>query len=141
MNPQDIIELPRTLATDILAHAQQGGEKEICGLISINHDNHGEKFHHYPIPNIAKDPQHRYDMEPQGLIAAMRDMRQRNHELFAIYHSHPSSPAQPSITDLKEAHYPDAVYLIISLNTKGVVEIRAFRLLGNQSNEIPLVLY
>ena len=55
-------------------------------------------------------------------------MREQQEELFAIYHSHPTAPAEPSATDLEMANYPDALYLIISLNTKGVLEMRGFRL-------------
>ena len=55
-------------------------------------------------------------------------MRDKNEELFAIYHSHPTAPAIPSATDIKLATYPDAVFLIISLNTKGVLELRGFKI-------------
>jgi len=71
---------------------------------------------------------------------ALRLMRERGEELFAIYHSHPSSPATPSIIDLEEAGYPEALYLIISLNTKGVLEVRGFRLNGHDAKEVPLEL-
>jgi len=140
MTTTDIIEIPRLLATEILAHAQQGDDREVCGLISTSHDKNAEAFHCHPIPNTATDPQHRYDMEPESLIEAMREMRDNQRELFAIYHSHPSSPAIPSIIDLKEANYTDVVYLIISLNTRGVLEMRAFRLTGEKAEELMLII-
>ncbi len=59
-------------------------------------------------------------------------MRENGEALFAIYHSHPTSPAEPSAIDLELAAYPDALYLIISLNTKGVLEMRGFRLNDNK---------
>jgi proteasome lid subunit RPN8/RPN11 len=58
----------------------------------------------------------------------MRHMREAGEELFAIYHSHPHAPAEPSVRDIAEAAYPQAIYLIISLNTTGVLELRGFRL-------------
>lgn len=140
MNITDAIEIPRTLATEILAHAQQGDDKEICGLVSVSQEPEEEHYHCHPIPNTATDPQHRYDMEPESLIEAMREIRQHGRELFAIYHSHPSSPALPSVTDLNEANYKDVIYLIISLNTKGVLEIRAFRLADNDADELQLIV-
>ena len=79
-------------------------------------------------------------MEPGSQIKALRDMRTHNEELFAIYHSHPSSAAEPSATDLAEAAYPEALYLIISLNTRGVLELRGFHLQDGQSREVELVI-
>jgi hypothetical protein len=38
------------------------------------------------------------------------------------------------------ASYPDALYFIISLNTKGVLELRGFKLGNNAAKEISLVL-
>ena len=55
-----------------------------------------------------------YFMDPQELLAAFKDMRQRGLDLTVIYHSHTHSPAYPSQTDIGLAYYPDAAYLIIS---------------------------
>ena len=57
----------------------------------------------------------------------MKTMRENGETLFAIYHSHPSAPPEPSIHDLEGLGYPDALYLIISLNIKGVLEMRAWQ--------------
>jgi proteasome lid subunit RPN8/RPN11 len=35
-------------------------------------------------------------------------------DLVGIYHSHPSGPEMPSVTDVAEAYYPEAIYLIWS---------------------------
>ena len=67
-------------------------------------------------------------------------MRDQGEELFAIYHSHPTSPAIPSAVDLEQAVYPAALYLIISLNTKGLLEMRGFRIDDRKAVEIPLIL-
>jgi len=129
--------LPRTLVNALLQQAQLGGGQEICGLIAAKD---GQAQGCYPIPNTAAQPQTRYTMDPASQIRALRDMRENNEELFAIYHSHPSSPAEPSTTDILEASYPEALYLIISLNTKGVLEIRGFRIQQGKSDEVELVI-
>lgn len=67
-------------------------------------------------------------------------MRNQGEELFAIYHSHPTAPAQPSSADLELAAYPDAVYLIISLNTKGILELRGFRIEHKIAREVAMAL-
>lgn len=54
-------------------------------------------------------------------------MDDRGEELVAIYHSHPVSQPYPSPTDRAEAHYPDAVYVLVSIRTPEP-EVRAFRI-------------
>ncbi|MDH5302039.1 MAG: M67 family metallopeptidase [Gammaproteobacteria bacterium] len=131
----DNITLPRQLVNQILAHAQSQPNDEVCGLIgSLDRIPYST----YPIKNVASDTQNLYRMDPREQIDAMRHMRDSGEELFAIYHSHPHSEACPSATDLREATYPDAIYLIISLNTLGVLEIRAFRLRENHTTEVHL---
>ncbi len=130
-----ITVLPRTLVNQLLTQAQQSPEREVCGLVS---SRDGRPVKVYPVTNVATEPGRLFQMDPQGLIEAMRDMRERGEELFAIYHSHPHGPAAPSATDLREAQYPDALYLIVSLDTKGVLEMRGYRLEGETPREVVL---
>jgi proteasome lid subunit RPN8/RPN11 len=132
------IAIPRPLVNRILHHAQSRPDQEVCGLIGA----HNQKpISCYPISNIAEDPSSRYEMHPSEQIKAMRDMQNADQQLFAIYHSHPHTQALPSPTDTKLANYPEALYLIISLNTKGVLEVRGFRLLAdNPAQEVILLL-
>lgn len=119
------VKLPRTLINEMLSHAQHSPETEVCGLIAGAPDG---RFQIYPVANVATEADHLFNMDPAAQIDAMRRMREGGEELFAIYHSHPHAPAEPSVRDLAEAAYPEALYLIISLNTKGVLELRGFRL-------------
>ncbi len=131
------IRLPRSIVNRILERAQASPDEEVCGLLGTRG---GRITTDYPVDNVAGDPSHRYVMDPAGQIAAMRTMRERGETLFAIYHSHPSGPASPSATDVAEANYPDAVYLIVSLDTRGVLELRAYRLDRDGAEEYPLDL-
>ena len=79
-------------------------------------------------------------MDSRQHIAAMSKMRDHNEDLFAIYHSHPAAPAVPSKTDLDRATYPKALYLIISLNTKGILEMRGFRIDRQTVQEVYLCM-
>jgi len=65
-------------------------------------------------------------MDPKEMLAAFKDMRERQFDLVAIYHSHTHSPAYPSATDIGLAYYPEAAYLIISLEEKTKPDIRAY---------------
>lgn len=136
-NTMNTVIIPRTLANQILTQAQQHPGTEACGLVSA-HDGQANRV--YPVKNVAKDPQHLFEMDPAILIDSIRDIRNQGDELFAIYHSHPDAPARPSATDLAQADYPDSLYLIVSLNTKGVLEMRGFYLRQKQIEDVELVV-
>jgi len=133
------VKLPRPLVNQLLHFAQANPGQEVCGLVGVDRQRF---YHFYPIPNVAETPDNRFEMEPLAQIATLRDMRERELDLFAIVHSHPGSAAEPSAADLAEIGYPEALYLIISLNTRGVLEMRGYRL-DEQSqtfHEIPLIM-
>lgn len=129
------VALPITLVNKILTHAQHSPEAEVCGLIAAQD---GVPDRVYPIANVADEPQRLFAMDPEAQIEAMRQMREGGEELYAIYHSHPHASAQPSARDLQEAAYPQALYLIVSLDTKGVLEMRGFRLHDGQLDKVDL---
>ena len=136
MNSTDI-QIPRKLTNQLLHLAQLSPDLEVCGLVS---SQNGVPSQCYPVANVAEHPQQRFQLDAGQQISAMAKMRESGEELFAIYHSHPASPAQPSANDLELAAYPDALYLIISLNTKGILEMRGFKIQQNTALEIPLIM-
>ena len=119
------IQLSRKITNQLLHLAQISPEQEVCGLIG---STNGIASSCYPVENVAEQAETRFQLDPKQQINAISSMREKNEELFAIYHSHPTAPAIPSETDIKLASYPDTVFLIISLNTKGVLEIRGFNI-------------
>jgi proteasome lid subunit RPN8/RPN11 len=133
----ETVIIPRKIANQLLHAAQLEPEYEVCGLLGASGGTIG---HCYPVKNCDLHPERRFLLDAQQQIAAMRDMRERGEQLFAIYHSHPSAPAEPSPADLEAASYPDALHLIISLNTKGVLEMRGFKLNPPEICEIELVM-
>lgn len=106
------VQLPVSLRQRMLDHARLHRQQEVCGLIGGVHQ---QLKSYYPVENIAKDPAKRFLMDPEGQIDAMRRMRKAGEELLGIFHSHPSTQAQPSATDLEQAAYPGVIYFIISL--------------------------
>ena len=134
---QEHIQIPRKIANQLLHLAQVSPELEICGLIG---SKNGLPSSCYPIENMAKQPQQRFQLDTSQQILAMATMRDLGEQLFAIYHSHPDAPATPSVTDLELASYPEALYLIISLNTQGILEMRGFKIAHNSAQEMALSL-
>ena len=77
--------------------------------------------------NVHPTPTTRYVIDPREQLRAFRSIDAAGEELIGIYHSHPASQPYPSPTDRAEAHYPDALYVLVSLRT-AKPEIRAFRI-------------
>lgn len=139
MNPvSETIRLPRPLVNELLRSAQMTPGEEICGLISA--DTNGRPFRLYPIKNSAATPQTHYLMDAKEQINAFRSIRDQGETLFGIYHSHPRGPDHPSLTDIREAEYRDVIYFIISMNTMGVLELGAFRILEDDFTPLRLVI-
>jgi len=130
-----MLKIPRTVVNQILRQAQHRPEAEVCGLISG--DAHGLK-RCYPVANVAGDRRRLFEMDPAGLIDAMRQMRERGEEPQAIYHSHPETPALPSPEDIRQHAYPGVLYLIVSPGTKGVLELRGFRLRDGRIDDVEI---
>lgn len=116
--------LPRPMLNKMLAHAQQNPDIEICGLIGNNENNNRKDY--YAIDNIAKNPACGFLMDASQQIKAMKTMRDKQQTLYAIVHSHPTTSATPSQRDIEENGYRDAYYIIISLSSKDVPDIRGY---------------
>jgi len=131
------IQFPRKIINQLLHSAQLNPEQEICGLVSAKE---GIAHRCYSIDNQAEQSAIRFQMNPQQQIDSLRQIRENNEQLFAIYHSHPTAPAVPSTIDSEQLSYPEIIQLIISLNTKGILEIRGFKSIDGELKPINLVL-
>lgn len=129
------LTIPRPLATRLLFEAQKHPDVEVCGLLA---GVDGAPVALYPVTNRASDPATAFVMDNQEQIDALRDMREAGQSLLAIYHSHPSTPPEPSSRDIEELGYPDALLLIISLNIKGVLEMRGWQSVDGRAREVTL---
>jgi proteasome lid subunit RPN8/RPN11 len=58
-------------------------------------------------------------MDEMELIHAFRDMDSNQQVLLGIFHSHPTGPDHPSMTDLAEFYYPDSFMVIFSRLKRG----------------------
>jgi proteasome lid subunit RPN8/RPN11 len=120
-----MIILQRSHRDKIFASAREADPAECCGLIG---GEGGRARSLYPMRNVAANAHVSYEVAPEDLFAAQRQMRERGEELLAIYHSHPrSAEPAPSETDVRLAYYPKATYFIVGLAGPQPV-IRAFRI-------------
>jgi len=75
---------------------------------------------------------HRYAMTPQDWMRLEDEADSRGLALVGYYHSHPDSPAIPSIYDRDHA-LPNFVYIITSVQQGKAVDMRVWRLRTDRS--------
>jgi [CysO sulfur-carrier protein]-S-L-cysteine hydrolase len=125
------LDLDRATYDALVAHARSDFPFEVCGLLA--HDG-GRLVKHWEIPNAARSMTY-YSMDPKAMLAAFNEMDDEDWELLAIYHSHTHTEAFPSPTDVELAFYPEAVYLIISLQEPDAPVIRGFDIVDGRITE------
>ncbi|HTH71183.1 MAG TPA: M67 family metallopeptidase [Candidatus Saccharimonadales bacterium] len=128
------LELPAALRHDIVAHARAEAPKEACGLVA-GRDARPTRV--IRCANAHPSAVTRYTIDPREQLRAFRDMEANGEELFGIYHSHPATQAYPSPTDRAESHYPEAIYLLVSLRD-AAPDVRAFRIRDGWVREVTL---
>lgn len=128
-------KIPQWIINQILAHAKDTFPNESCGILA---GKNSMPSHIYQVKNTDPNPRIRYLMDPQEQFWIFKNMRHNGLELIAIYHSHPHTEAFPSLTDLKLAYYPEAYYILTSLQDPQNPSMRAFRIQEGQITEEPI---
>ena len=127
----------------IVAHARAEAPNEACGLIVGDRPaaDGGRALRWVPATNEEASP-FRYVIDPDLLYRLLVEMDTTDEVFWAIVHSHTHTPAIPSPTDLRQAFYPDALYVLVSLDpaeadpATGAESVRAWRILDGTSHEV-----
>jgi len=109
---------------------------ECCGLLA---GRSGRAERMFRGTNVDHSPL-TYYMDPKEVLRATREIDDAGMDLLAIYHSHTHTPAYPSPTDIAKAHYPDSLYLIISLKDPARPEIRGYRIVNGRVVEKSVII-
>ncbi|MCO6427654.1 M67 family metallopeptidase [Nitrosomonas communis] len=111
----------------MLAQANQDHPIETCGVIAgIEGSDIPSRL--IPMRNVANS-QTFFQFDPQQQLQVWKEMAARGEEPVVIYHSHTSSSAYPSRTDIEYASEPQSHYVIIPTDPSYKREIRSFRIL------------
>jgi len=124
------------MVEEIVAHARDELPNECCGLIAAEN---GRAVKLFRTSNAEASPV-RYGLDPREQYRIMVEIERSGWMLGAIYHSHTRSPAYPSQTDVNLAFYPDALYLIVSLEDADRPELRAYRIVDSEIDEVELTV-
>ena len=106
--------IPQDIYDRVVGHCNAGLPNEACGFLG---GNDGVVSKCYLMTNAAASPVF-YRPDDRQMLSALNDMDDNRLEVTSIFHSHVATRAYPSPTDIREAHYPDAVFLIVSLEDR-----------------------
>lgn len=120
-------------AKALKALACAGAPEEVCGLLL---GQGSEVVALVPVPNVAENRRTAYKMDERLFVQEMFAAEKRGLSMIGFYHSHPDGVALPSQTDIRYAHYPDALYLIIGLAGEPVMT--AWRLAHGLAESVEL---
>jgi len=121
-----VLFVPAPIVAAMRSAAQDALPEEACGLL-FGRGRTAERA--VPIENVFHSPV-RFRLEPLAQLTAMRAAEDDGLDLLAIFHSHPHGPDCPSTTDMQEAAYPQAAFLIWWIDSSGLWKCNLFWLRG-----------
>lgn len=124
--------LPRRVAIQILGAAQSAQPDRIAGVVGADADGPSAFF---PLRNAGPKPDISIVHSGDDLANARTALQRRAMQLWAYVSSHPTAAAVPVMQDFRDSPFPDAVHLVVSLSTKGVLEMRAWQVRGGAPHE------
>lgn len=131
----DAFILDRGTWDTLVEHAWSDFPYEVCGLLGVRPDG---SIAHFRIDNAERSMTY-YVMDAKQLLRAMREIEDEGYGL-AIYHSHTHTQAYPSATDIRLAAYPDATYLIVTLQDRDHPDVRAYSIIDGEVTEKPVII-
>jgi proteasome lid subunit RPN8/RPN11 len=117
------LEIVSSVLDTMTAHARDEAPNECCGLLVGTPSRIEESVR---TKNLAASPS-RFLVDPREHIALNRRLRDSGRQVVGAYHSHVHSAAEPSLSDVAEAHYPEFVYVIVSLAEPQHAAVGAYR--------------
>ena len=118
-----MLRISQQIIDQLFDHAKTGLPEEVCGYLA---GTDREVTKHFPLTNIDHSPEH-FSFDPAEQFQVVREVRKADQVILANYHSHPETPARPSIEDIRLAFDPEISYVIVSLAAE-VPDIKSFRI-------------
>ncbi len=131
-----MFRIKREIINGIIAHAKRDYPLEACGYVAREG---GVSIRHFEMTNVDQSEEH-YCLDPQEQFSVLKKVRALGMDISAVYHSHPETPARPSIEDIRLAYDSSISYVIVSL-LDDAETIKSFRIKNGEVNaeEIEIV--
>jgi proteasome lid subunit RPN8/RPN11 len=137
-----MLRIHPTALANLRAHAEEAYPHESCGVLLGTPATQGSSFPGWLVraavraANTRTDsPHNRYEIAPAELVRILRSAGDYGFEIAGFYHSHPDHPAEPSATDLAEAHWLQCSYVITAVAHGRAARTASFLLSGNSEDD------
>ncbi|MFC4057477.1 Mov34/MPN/PAD-1 family protein [Planomonospora corallina] len=130
-----MLTISQELVDKMIAHARADHPDEACGVIA-GPEGSDTPVRFIPMENAERSPTfYRFDSMEQFRV--WREMDDRDEEPVVIYHSHTSTEAYPSRTDVSYASEPNAHYVLVSTREElgEKAEVRSYRIVDGVITE------
>ena len=117
-----MLEIDRGFFDEMVEHGLAGFPNEACGLLA---GKEGRPVKFFAMSNQDASPVS-YRLDPKEQLKVFTEIDDEGWDLLGIFHTHTHSQAYPSETDLKQAFYPEATYLVMSLSDRSNPVLRGF---------------
>jgi proteasome lid subunit RPN8/RPN11 len=107
------VDLMPPIRNHILRRAREEAPRECCGLLVglVGNDGTAVPLQCQPTRNLSENAD-RFEIDPEGHFAILRQAREDNLDVIGCYHSHPNGRAEPSAVDLAGAGEDNFLWLI-----------------------------
>jgi proteasome lid subunit RPN8/RPN11 len=132
-----VLTIDQAIYDAIIAHARRDHPDEACGVVAGPYGS-DTPTRFIPMLNAAMSPTF-YEFDSGDLLKLYREMDDNDEEPVIIYHSHTSTEAYPSRTDINLASEPGAHYVLVSTrdgaHLSGPVDFRSYRIIDGEVTE------
>jgi proteasome lid subunit RPN8/RPN11 len=136
-----MLTVPREIYDAIVAHARADHPDEACGIVAgPEGSDRPERF--VPMTNAERSPTF-YRLDADEQFKVWKEMDERDEEPVVVYHSHTSTEAYPSRTDVSYASEPNAHYVLVSTRDAdklGDFQFRSYRIVDGEVTEEPVTV-
>lgn len=133
--PRRKLYLPENLYRRMINHCYEERPLEACGLFGgvAGHAELG-----FACDNAHRSPRI-YQIDDRQMVEAWGVIQGARQEIIAIYHSHVETDPVPSQTDIDQATFPEAFYIIVSLKGRRP-KVQAWQIVDRQVTEHQVVI-
>ena len=136
-NVTAVLKIAREHVEAMIAHAREDHPDEACGVI-IGPEASDVPTRLLRMINADRSPTF-FRFDPQEQFELYKAMSAAGEEIVVVYHSHTSTEAYPSRTDIALASEPQAHYFLVSTAESGAsdgpISVRSYRIVDGVVTE------